>query len=218
MEAIKSCDENEVVMIPNEPPSDETKEYFVPKRVSSRLQDRPKMPYDIYNKFGNNFVQAQYADKKVENETNKRGSSRLQKRTKILYDIYNKRGMNFEDHFVKKRTKPNPLMQHKALATKIDESDPWCHSVGSKVNGGNNESSSTNSVLLVFDELDFRGILNLRETFRLANLRNLAKVFSFFLILFFSFDEFQYFTLFILIYIVIKLIVDPIVRPLKYAL
>jgi hypothetical protein len=100
----------------------ETQQYFVPTKVSSRLENQPNIHYDIYQESGKKFVE--------------------------------KRDMNFEEYSIEKRTKLDPLVQnHQALVSKIDESG-----------------------LFVFDELDMRGLLSLKETFRLANLRSLAKV------------------------------------------
>ncbi|KAK2413993.1 histone-lysine N-methyltransferase, H3 lysine-9 specific SUVH6 [Trifolium repens] len=87
-------------------------------------------------------------------------SSSLKNQPKIHDDIYHKSGnksvekrdMNFEEYSNEKRTKLEPLVQNQALVSKIDKSG-----------------------LFVFDELDMRGLLSLKETFRLANLRSLAK-------------------------------------------
>jgi hypothetical protein len=108
-------------------------------------------------------------------------SSRLKNQPKIHYDIYHKssvekRDMNFEEYSIEKRTKLDPLVQnHQALVSKIDESG-----------------------LFVFDELDMRGLLSLKETFRLANLRSLAKVCDIYFHFFFLLFLFIYFDLYIL--------------------
>jgi hypothetical protein len=111
-------------------------------------------------------------------------SSRLKNQPMIHDDIYHKSGnksvekrdMNFEEYSIEKRTKLDPFVQNQALVSKIDKSG-----------------------LFVFDELDMRGLLSLKETFRLANLRSLAKVCDiYFHFLFICFYLFIYFDLYIL--------------------
>jgi len=151
MEATKSC-ENEAMMVPT--------------RVSSRLQNHSKIQYNIYNSSGNK-VFAQHVEKielgsKEESlVSTTKVYSQLENGNKIPDDINHKRGMiSFDDNIVEKRTKLNSLRRK-----------PCSHS-SSRIS----RTRSTSNDSLVFDGLDFRGILSLRETSRLANLRLLAKV------------------------------------------
>lgn len=144
--------------------SSENEAMMVPTRVSSRLQNLSKIQYNIYNSSGDK-VFAQHVEKielgsKEESlVSTTKVCSQLQNGNKIPDDISHKRGMvSFEDNVVEKRTKLNSLRRK-----------PRCHS-------SSRSGSTISRPMFVFDGLDFRGILSLRETSRLANLRLLAKV------------------------------------------
>ncbi|KAJ1392897.1 putative histone-lysine N-methyltransferase, H3 lysine-9 specific [Sesbania bispinosa] len=108
----------------------------------------------------------------------RRTSSRLQNRPKAHdgSDTDMKRPMNDAngDHSDEKRTKFNPSMQQEALAKgENGVRDTWSQTLGCgrtcSVSKGSGHSSST----FIFDELDFKGVLALKESLRLANLSNL---------------------------------------------
>ncbi|KAJ1378954.1 SET domain [Sesbania bispinosa] len=115
---------------------------------------------------------------RVETTVQRRTSLRLQNRPKAHYgsDTNTKRPMNDAngDHSDEKRTKFKPSMQQEALAKGENcIRDTWSQTWGCGgtclVSRGNGHSSST----LVFDELDFRGVLAVKESLRLANLSEL---------------------------------------------
>lgn len=192
MEATKSC-ENEAMMM-------------VPTRVSSRLQNLSKIQYNIYNSSGDKvFAQHVEKTELIESTkeslaTTTKVCSQLQNQNKIPDDISDKRGMvSFEDNVenTEHGSKEESLVTTRELRSQLQNRnkirDDINHKRGiisfddnivekrTKLNSlrrkpRSRSSSRISRPMFVFDGLDFRGILSLKETSRLANLRLLAKV------------------------------------------
>ncbi|XP_024626655.1 histone-lysine N-methyltransferase, H3 lysine-9 specific SUVH4 [Medicago truncatula] len=190
MEVTKSC-ENEAMMM-------------VPTRASSRLQNLSKIQYNIYNSsgdkvFGQHVEKTELESSKESLATITKVRSQHQNRNKIPDDISHKRGMvSFEDNAEKTElgSKEESLVSTTKVCSQLQNRneipDDISHKRGmvslednvvekrTKINSLRRKpcsrSRSTSNDSLVFDGLDFRGILSLRETSRLANLRCLAKV------------------------------------------